>query len=76
MKRFAVPVVAAAIALALVGLLTYGLVSRSEDTTLEQAVAAGKRPVAASRELPRLGASGTQSRGPQAPQGVERILRA
>ena len=61
MKRLLVPVLCAVAAVALVGLLAFGLVSRSEDTTLEQAVASGERPVAASRELPRLGAPGTQS---------------
>jgi cytochrome c biogenesis protein CcmG/thiol:disulfide interchange protein DsbE len=61
MKRFLVPVLAAVVALALVGLLGYGLVSRSEDTSIDQAVARGERPFAASRELPLLGASGTRS---------------
>lgn len=61
MKRLGVPIVSAAVALALVGLLAYGLVSRSDDTSIDQAVASGKRPIAASRELPNLGASGTRS---------------
>ena len=61
MKRLAVPVLAAIAALALVGLLAYGLVSRTDDTSIEQAVARGERPVAASRELPLLGAAGTSS---------------
>lgn len=61
MRRFAVPLISAVFALAVIGLLTYGLVSRSEDTSIDQAVAAGKRPIAASRELPMLGASGTKS---------------
>jgi cytochrome c biogenesis protein CcmG/thiol:disulfide interchange protein DsbE len=61
MKRLAVPIVAAIAALALVGLLTYGLVSRTEDTSIEQALANGERPVAASRALPKLGESGTRS---------------
>ncbi|MEJ7788184.1 MAG: TlpA disulfide reductase family protein [Solirubrobacteraceae bacterium] len=61
MKRVAVPVLAAVAALALVGLLAYGLVSRSEDTSIEQAVARGERPVAPTRELPQLGASGMRS---------------
>jgi cytochrome c biogenesis protein CcmG/thiol:disulfide interchange protein DsbE len=60
-KRLAVPIVAALVAVALVGLLAYGLVSRSDDTSIDQAVARGERPVAASRELPVLGASGTRS---------------
>lgn len=61
MKRVLVPVLCAIAALALIGLLAFGLVSRAEDTTLEQAMASGERPVAASRELPRVGAAGTQS---------------
>jgi len=61
MKRLAVPILCAVVALALVSLLAYGLVSRSDDTSIEQAVASGERPVAASRELPLLGATGTRS---------------
>ncbi len=61
MKRLAIPALAAIAALALVGLLAYGLFSRAEDRSLEEAVARGERPVAASRELPLLGASGTRS---------------
>ena len=61
MKRFAVPALAAAVALALVGLLAFGLVSRTDDTSIEQAVARGEHPVAASRELPLLGGAGTRS---------------
>jgi cytochrome c biogenesis protein CcmG/thiol:disulfide interchange protein DsbE len=61
MKRLIVPTLAAVVALALVGLLAYGLLSRAEDTSIDQAVARGERPVAATRELPVLGASGTQS---------------
>ena len=61
MRRFLVPAVAAILALALVGLLAYGLVSRSEDDSIEQAVAKGDFPMAPSRELPVLGGGGTQS---------------
>ena len=61
MKRLLVPVLAAVVALGLVGLLAYGLLSRSTDDSIEQAVARGERPVAASRELPLLGAPGTRS---------------
>ncbi|MEA2193545.1 MAG: cytochrome c biosis protein CcmG, thiol:disulfide interchange protein DsbE, partial [Solirubrobacteraceae bacterium] len=61
MKRLAVPIICAVAALALVSLLAYGLVSRSDDTSIEQAVARGDRPVAASRELPLLGGGGTRS---------------
>jgi cytochrome c biogenesis protein CcmG/thiol:disulfide interchange protein DsbE len=61
MKRVLVPALAVVAAVALVGLLAFGLFSRAEDTSIDQAVASGKRPVAASRELPLLGASGTRS---------------
>ena len=61
MKRLHVPVLAGVAALALVSLLAYGLLSRAEDTSIDQAVARGERPVAASRPLPLLGASGTRS---------------
>jgi cytochrome c biogenesis protein CcmG/thiol:disulfide interchange protein DsbE len=61
MKRFAVPIVAVVVAAALIGLLTYGLSSRGTDDSIDQAVARGERPVAASRELPLIGAAGTRS---------------
>src|SRR4051794_17239408 len=61
MKRLAVPIAAAAAALALIGLLTYGLVSRTDDTSIEQALADGKRPAAPSRALPKLGEPGTRT---------------
>lgn len=57
MKRSAVPAAALFVALALVGLLVYGLVSRGEDTTLDDAVAKGRRPAAPDRSLPVLGSS-------------------
>src|SRR5947199_6286974 len=53
MKRLLVPVLAAVVALALVGLLAYGLFSRADDTSIDQAIARGEHPVAASRPLPR-----------------------
>ena len=55
MKRSAVPAAALIVALALVGLLVYGLVSRGENTTLDDAVAKGGRPAAPDRTLPVLG---------------------
>jgi len=61
MKRLAVPTLAVLAAVALVGLLAFGLFSRSDDNSLDQAVANGERPIAASRELPMLGAPGTRS---------------
>ena len=59
MRRLAVPVVSAVVALGLVGLLVYGLASRRDDTSIEQAVARGEHPPAPSRPLPVLGAGGT-----------------
>jgi cytochrome c biogenesis protein CcmG/thiol:disulfide interchange protein DsbE len=61
MKRLLIPALAAVAALAVVALLAYGLLSRSEDTSIDEAVQRGERPVAASRELPLLGSSGTRS---------------
>ena len=61
MKRFLVPAVAAVLAVSLVGLLAYGLVSRSTDDSIEQSVAAGRFPPAPSSALPVLGEPGTQS---------------
>ena len=61
MRRLAIPLLAGLVAVALVGLLVYGLASRSDDTSIEQAVARGERPVAPSSPLPVLGAGGTLS---------------
>ena len=61
MRRLVVPVLASIIAIALVGLLVYGLSARSDDTSIEQAVARGDRPLAPSSDLPMLGAPGTNS---------------
>ena len=40
--------------LALIALLVYGVIGAGSSSTLDDAVAAGERPVAPSRELPRL----------------------
>jgi cytochrome c biogenesis protein CcmG/thiol:disulfide interchange protein DsbE len=61
MKRLLVPIVAAVAALALVGLLAYGLVSQSTDDTIEQAIARGEFPPAPSSPLPVLGSAEKQS---------------
>ena len=61
MKRLLVPIVAGVVALGVVGLLAYGLVSRSSDDSIEQSIARGEFPPAPSRTLPVLGASTTQS---------------
>ena len=61
MRRFAVPLLAATVALGLVGLLVYGLSARSDDTSIERAVARGDFPPAPSSVLPMLGGQGTGS---------------
>ncbi len=61
MKRLLIPILAGVAALCLVALLGYGLVSRSGDDTIEQAVADGRFPPAPSLALPLLGAAGTRS---------------
>lgn len=63
MKRSAVPTVVLVAAAALVALLVYGVVQRGGDTTLDEAVKSGERPVApgAQRQLPLLEGSGERS---------------
>jgi cytochrome c biogenesis protein CcmG/thiol:disulfide interchange protein DsbE len=62
MKRSAVPLVAVLAVAALVGLLVYGVVTKGEDKTLDEAVAKGQRPSAPAMTLPLLGQAGkTQS---------------
>jgi cytochrome c biogenesis protein CcmG/thiol:disulfide interchange protein DsbE len=48
-------------AAALVGLLAYGVFSKGDDRTLDDALASGKRPAAPTMALPRLGKQGTGS---------------
>lgn len=61
MKRALVPALAAIAAAALVSLLAFGLLASAQDSSIDEAVARGERPVAPSRALPVLGASGTRS---------------
>lgn len=49
------------VAALLVGLLTYGVVAQGTDTSIDSALAQGKRVPAPSTSLPRLGAGGTGS---------------
>jgi cytochrome c biogenesis protein CcmG/thiol:disulfide interchange protein DsbE len=51
-------IVAAAL---LVGLLAYGVASRQQDTSIDEAIAAGERVDAPEATLPRLGATGEAS---------------
>ena len=48
-------------AAALVGLLAYGVFSKGDDRTLDDALASGKRPAAPTMALPVLGKQGTGS---------------
>jgi cytochrome c biogenesis protein CcmG/thiol:disulfide interchange protein DsbE len=62
-RRPVVPIVVGVLAAALVGLLVYGVVHGGQDTTLDDAVKAGKRPDAPGRTLKRpiLGRRGEKS---------------
>src|SRR3954469_25728933 len=60
-KRNAAPRVAILAAAALIGLLVYGVASRGENRTLDDAVSKGQRPSAPDRPLPVLGADGQRS---------------
>jgi cytochrome c biogenesis protein CcmG/thiol:disulfide interchange protein DsbE len=59
--RLTVPAIAAVLAVALIALLGYGVLAKGEDTSLDEAVANGQRPVAPARELPLLGEDGQRS---------------
>ena len=61
MRRRAVPFAAILAAAALVGLLVYGVAQRSDNRTLDQAVAKGSAPAAPDRALPVLGAQGKRT---------------
>jgi cytochrome c biogenesis protein CcmG/thiol:disulfide interchange protein DsbE len=60
-KRSAAPILAALAAAALVGLLVYGLVAKSDGGTLDDEVAKGMRPAAPDRPLPVLDGAGSRS---------------
>ncbi len=49
------------VAVALIGLLVYGVLAVGESTTLDDAVKRGERPAAPTRALPRLGGDGQGS---------------
>ena len=61
MSRTAVPVAVIAAAAALLGLLVYGVASRGEDRTIDDAVSRGKRISAPHQSLPVLNGPGRQS---------------
>jgi cytochrome c biogenesis protein CcmG, thiol:disulfide interchange protein DsbE len=60
-KRLAVPVACAVAAIAVIALLGYGLASRGNDRTLDDAVAHNERPAAPNATLPVLGADARSS---------------
>ena len=62
-RRPVVPIVVGVLAAALVGLLVYGVVHGGDDTTLDDAVKAGKRPTAPGLTMkrPLLNAAGEKS---------------
>ena len=59
--RAPIPVIAALMAAALVGLLAYGVASKEPDRDIERALARGERIPAPPITLPRLGADGESS---------------
>ena len=63
MKRLLSPVSVAALvaAVALVGLLAYGVLSSGDESGIDEAIADGERPDSPSISLPRLDGSGTAS---------------
>jgi len=60
MRRIAVPGLTALLAVALVALLVFGVLQTGDDTSIDQAVATGRYPVAHDASLPLLG-GGTRS---------------
>jgi cytochrome c biogenesis protein CcmG, thiol:disulfide interchange protein DsbE len=60
-KRSAVPITVAVLAVALIALLVYGVVGKKSDDSLDQAVSAGKKPAAPGLDvnLPNLDGAGT-----------------
>ena len=63
MKRSAVPITVAVLAVALIALLVYGVIGKKTDDSLDQAVAAGKKPAAPGLDvsLPNLSGGGSRS---------------
>ena len=62
MKRSAVPITVAVLAIALIALLVYGVVGKKANHSLDQAVSAGKKPAAPGLDvsLPNLDGAGTK----------------
>lgn len=60
MRRLAVPALVAVLAVALVGLLVFGVLQTTDDRSLKDAIAAGRKPAALDAPLPRLDGGGTR----------------
>jgi cytochrome c biogenesis protein CcmG/thiol:disulfide interchange protein DsbE len=62
-KRSVVPITVAVLAAALIALLVYGVVGKQQNDSLDQAVSAGRKPVAPGRDvrLPSLDGAGATS---------------
>jgi cytochrome c biogenesis protein CcmG/thiol:disulfide interchange protein DsbE len=60
-KRYSLPAAVAVTAAALIGLLAYGLASKADNRTLDDAVAHGQRPLAPGGTLANLDGSGRTS---------------
>ena len=62
MKRSAVPITVAVLAVALIALLIYGVVGKKTNRSLDQAVSSGKKPAAPGRDvsLPNLDGAGSK----------------
>jgi cytochrome c biogenesis protein CcmG/thiol:disulfide interchange protein DsbE len=63
MRRFLIPGIATAVAIALLALLAFGVSSQGSNSSIDAAVAKGSRPLApdANTPLPVLGSGGTQT---------------
>jgi len=60
MRRLAVPALVAVLAVALVGLLVFGVLQTTDDRSLKDAIAAGRKPAAHDAALPQLDGDGTR----------------
>ena len=61
MRRLALPMTVAIVGVALIALLVFGLATKNASRSLDNAVAAGQRPIAPVATLPLLGRPGSSS---------------
>jgi cytochrome c biogenesis protein CcmG/thiol:disulfide interchange protein DsbE len=61
MRRFALPGLVALLAVALVALLVFGVLQTADNTSIDQAVAKGRHPVAHDARLPLLDGTGAKT---------------